>query len=70
MHLHTVAIDVESVRAQLVSELNRAVSDDEVCMWLQRSGYVQKDGRWISTRPRHTRVGSLHPKRPPFLASA
>jgi len=69
MQLHTVAIDVESVRAQLVSELSRAVSDVEVSLWLQRSGYVQKDGRWISERPRPTTHKTPH-SRFPFAASA
>ena len=68
MQLHTVAIDVERVRAQLAGELNRPVSDRDVCLWLHRSGYVLKDGRWISTRPRPTNHRTPH--RPPFAASA
>ena len=65
MQLHTVAIDVESVRAQLAGELNRVVSDLEVSMWLQRCGFVQKNGRWISQRPRTTEHLTPHGK-PPF----
>ena len=68
MQLHTVVIDVERVRAQLSGELNRPVSDSEVCLWLERSGFIQKDGRWISTRPRQTSHRTPH--RPPFAASA
>jgi hypothetical protein len=68
MQLHTVAIDVERVRAQLVGELNRPVSDSDVCLWLHRCGYVLKDGRWISTRPRQTVLRTPH--LPPFAASA
>ena len=69
MQLHTVAIDVEDVRAQLAGELNRAVSDDEVSIWLRRCGFVEINGRWISQRPRSTIHQAPHGK-PPFAASA
>jgi hypothetical protein len=39
-------------------------------MWLQRCGFVQKGGRWISQRPRPTTHRTPHPKRPPFARSA
>lgn len=68
MQLHTVVIDIDRVRAQLAAELNRPVSDLEVSFWLDRSGYILKDGRWISTRPRQTAHRTPH--RPPFAASA
>ena len=70
MQLHTVAIDVESVRAQLAIELNRAVSDVEVNLWLGRSEYVLKEGRWISQRPRPTNHRTPHKKWTPLAASA
>ncbi len=47
MQLHTVAIDVESVRAQLSAELTRPVTDIELFIWLRRCGYVQRDGKWV-----------------------
>jgi hypothetical protein len=69
MQLHTVAIDIENVRAQLAGELNRPVSDDEVSLWLGRCGFVQKNGRWISERPRQAWHRTPHPHRP-LAASA
>ena len=73
MQLHTVEIDVEKVRAQLAGELNRTVSDLEVSMWLRRSGYFRKSGRWISQRPRpsvHRTPHGTPQRKPPFAASA
>ena len=69
MQLYSVAIDVESVRAQLAIELSREISDVEVSMWLQRSGYVRKGERWISQRPLETAHRTPHPQ-PPFARSA
>jgi hypothetical protein len=68
MQLNTVAIDVESVRAQLACELNRPISDVEVHLWLGRCGFVEKNGRWIAQRPMQTTYRTPH--WPPFAASA
>jgi hypothetical protein len=45
---HPVSIDVERVRAQMASELNRGVTDIEVIVWLRRCGFILYDGRWIA----------------------